>query len=133
VKESLRSLSGFVKLALLASYTLLVFGFFSRRCERQADLFGANTVSTDVFINALEKVAAINGIPRDRSGNWLLSWQHPTIAQRVDFLMEMRDHPARVPGFHRGIFMMQWTFYLTLALLLWSYPLGDIWRMLAEF
>jgi Zn-dependent protease with chaperone function len=133
VKDTLRAFSGFGKLSLLAAYTLLVFGYLSRRCERQADLYGAKTVSTDVFISALEKVAAINGIPRDRGGNWLLSWQHPTINQRIEFLQEMRDHPARAPRFHRGIFVMQWTFYLTLAFLLWQYPLGEIWRMLAEF
>src|SRR5207249_1742290 len=79
------TLRGFGKLGLLAAYTFLCFGFISRRCERQADLFGSRTVSTDVFISALEKVAYLNGISRDRAGNWLLSWQHPTIAQRVDF------------------------------------------------
>lgn len=133
IKDTLKSFSGFGKLGLLASYTLLVFGFFSRRCERQADLYGAKTVSTDAFISALEKVAAVNGIPRDRSTNWLLSWQHPTIAQRVEFLENMRDHPARLPAFHRGIFVMQWAFYLTLGYLLFSMELPELWKLLAEF
>ncbi len=133
VWEAMKTLSSFGKLGLLAGYTLLVFGFFSRRCERQADLFGAHTVSTDAFISALEKVAYINGIPRDRAGNWLLSWQHPTIAQRVEFLEEMRDHPARIPNFHRGIYLMQWTFYLTLGFLLWQFELPIVWKLLAEF
>jgi Zn-dependent protease with chaperone function len=119
--EALRTLSSWGKLFLLAGYTLLCFGFISRRCERQADLFGAQTVSTDAFISALEKVAAINGIPRNRAGNWLLSWQHPTIAQRVEFLEVMRDHPERIPGFHLGVQMIQLAFVYLLAAMVWYY------------
>jgi STE24 endopeptidase len=132
-KDTLNMLSSFVKLGLLAAYTLFFFGFISRRCERQADLFGANTVSTDVFISALEKVADINGIPRRRAGNWLLSWQHPTIAQRVEFLQEMREHPARIPRFHLSILLMQWTLYVGLGLSLWTMwklDLLDMWKLL---
>jgi STE24 endopeptidase len=135
-KDTLKTLSSFVKLGLLAAYTLLFFGFISRRCERQADLFGARTVSTDVFISALEKVADINGIPRRRSGNWLLSWQHPTIAQRVEFLQQMRDNPARIPRFHLSIMLMQGSLYTGLGFLLWvlwKLELLDLWKLLAEF
>src|SRR5262249_13913583 len=123
----------FAKLSILAAYTLLVFGFLSRRCERQADLYGASTVSTDAFINALEKVAAINGIPRDRAGNWLLSWQHPTIAQRVEFLQAMRDNPARVPSFHLSIFLLRWCFFLALGVLLWCFGLPRVIELLSQF
>ena len=133
---TLQMVSSFLKLGLLAVYTLLFFGFISRRCERQADLFGASTVSTDIFISALEKVADINGIPRHRSGNWLLSWQHPTIAQRVEFLMEMGDHPDRIPHFHRSISVMQWAVYLALGCLLyemWAYQTVDMWTLLSGF
>jgi Zn-dependent protease with chaperone function len=135
-KDTLKMLSSFIKLGLLAAYTLLFFGFISRRCERQADLFGAGTVSTDVFISALEKVADINGIPRRRSGNWLLSWQHPTIAQRVEFLQQMRHNPARVPRFHLSIVLMQGSLYIGLGFLLWvlwKLDRLDIWKLLAEF
>ena len=131
--ELLRSYNSFGKLALLAAYTLLCFGFISRRCERQADLYGSHAVSTDVFINALEKVAAINGIPRDRAGNWLLSWQHPTIAQRVEFLEAMRDNPARIPQFERSIAMLKWAFFLALGVLLWCFPVARIYEFLAQF
>jgi Zn-dependent protease with chaperone function len=131
--STLTTLSPFAKLSILAAYTLLVFGFLSRRCERQADLYGASTVSTDAFINALEKVAAINGIPRDRAGNWLLSWQHPTIAQRVEFLQAMRDNPARVPSFHLSIFLLRWCFFLALGVLLWCFGLPRVIELLSQF
>lgn len=131
--DTLTTLSPFGKLALLAGYTLLVFGFLSRRCERQADLYGASAVSTEAFINALEKVAAINGIPRNRSGNWLLSWQHPTIAQRVEFLEAMRDNPARVPQFHFSILLLRWCFFIALGVLVWRFGVPEIMKLLGGF
>ena len=128
------TLTSFVKLGLLAGYTLAIFGFLSRRCERQADLYGSQTVSTDAFINALEKVAAINGIPRDRAGNWLVSWQHPTIAQRVEFLQRMRDHPDQVQRFQRGLLFLKCTYFVLLGgLLLWQFDGTAILRLLKDF
>jgi len=124
-------LKSFGKLALLAGYTLLVFGYLSRRCERQADLYGAQTVSTNVFINALEKVAYINGIPRDRSGNWLVSWQHPTIAQRVEFLRAMDGKPAEVWRFHVSIVLIQLGCLAVLVALLVLFDPSRVWNLLA--
>jgi STE24 endopeptidase len=132
-RETLKLLSGISKLAILGGYTLLCFGFISRRCERQADLYGSHTVSTDVFIKALEKVAVINGIPRDRTGNWFLSWQHPTIAQRVDFLEAMRDDPGRIPQFHFSIALLKWSFFLALLFLMYWFGATRLWEYLKEF
>src|SRR5262249_5492261 len=79
-------------LTLMGGYIFLVFGFLSRRCERQADIYGCRTGSCPgpegnghregtpyappghglcptgigTFIEALEKVARSNGISRDR-------------------------------------------------------------------
>jgi STE24 endopeptidase len=128
IEETLPVISKFVKLALVAAYTLVLFSFISRRCERQADLFGAKTVSTDAFISALEKVADINGIGRTR-----FSWLHPSIAQRVDFLREMRGHPARALRFHISVLAMQLALFGILGWLLLNFDLLDIWKMLAEF
>ncbi len=133
IEEFLATVSSFCKLLLMAAYTLLVFGYLSRRCERQADLFGSSTVSTAVFINALEKVADINGIPREGSGNWLVSWQHPTIGQRVDFLRVMEDRPAEVRRFHSSLLMMQIACYAALGLLLWCYNFERIWQLVGMF
>jgi Zn-dependent protease with chaperone function len=131
--NTLQTLSRFFKLGLLAGYTLFVFGFLSRRCERQADLFGAELTSTDTFISALEKVADLNGIPRDRNTNWLLSWQHPTICQRVAFLRAMRDESGRRRRFHRSIVALQFAFFGLLGYLLWQFDLPRLWKLLADF
>ena len=125
-------------LLLLLAYVFVVFGFVSRRCERQADIHGCRTVSCGqgdclmhhpdlvlsqpastlcptgirVFIRALEKVAILNGISRERPG-FLQSWQHSTIARRVAFLHKMLNDPAIEPRFQRrllgikvGLFVM---------------------------
>jgi len=100
--------------ALLATYVFVVFGFLSRRCERQADIYGCRTVSPQVFIDALEKVARLNGISRDCPG-WLSSWQHSTIARRVDFLKQMCTDPGLEPRFQRRVWLIKWSMVFTLA------------------
>jgi STE24 endopeptidase len=78
--------------AVMAAYMFAVFGYVSRRCERQADLFGCRAVSCsahhcgghdeqtalpeggsglcaagiDAFIRALRRVEDVNGLARDR-------------------------------------------------------------------
>src|SRR5439155_26747722 len=61
--------AGPVLLAFVSVYIFVVFGYLSRRCERQADLYGCRAVSCWAFVSALEKVADLNGIPRHRH-NW---------------------------------------------------------------
>jgi Zn-dependent protease with chaperone function len=94
-------------LLLLAGYVFVVFGFLSRRCERQADIFGSRAVSTQAFIAALEKVASLNGIHRENPG-WLSSWQHSTIARRVAFLEKMHADPAVETHFQRRLGWVKW-------------------------
>ncbi|MBI3408405.1 MAG: M48 family metalloprotease [Planctomycetes bacterium] len=95
------------QLLLFAVYMVVVFGYLSRRCERQADIFGCRTVSAPSFISALEKVAVLNGIPRERPG-WLSSWQHGTIAQRVAFLERMQAEPELESRFQRRLGVFKW-------------------------
>jgi STE24 endopeptidase len=128
---------------LVLAYIFIVFGFISRRCERQADIFGCRTVSCgqlycgnhegDVdlapcgrglcptgirtFIRALEKVADVNGISRDRPG-LLQSWQHSTIARRVAFLQQMIADPTIEPVFQRRVALVKWGLFLVLGVLL---------------
>jgi STE24 endopeptidase len=104
---------------LVGGYIFVVFGFISRRCERQADIYGCRTVSPAVFIEALEKVARLNGMSRDRPG-WLSSWLHSTIARRVDFLQQMSADPALGRRFQRRVGLLKWGMALSLALFLWG-------------
>ncbi len=129
-------------------YVFAVFGFLSRRCERQADVFGCRAVSClrgdcpgheasealpeagrglcptgiRTFVRALEKVALVNGISRDRPG-FLQSWQHSTIARRVDFLQHLLADPAEEVRFQRRVTAVKWGLFAALgaalALVLW--------------
>jgi len=68
----------------------LVFGFISRRFERQADMFGCKVVGdTMMFVNALEKVALYSGNVRN-----LRSWMHSSVDKRVKFLLDSMYYPA---------------------------------------
>ncbi len=129
--------------ALVMAYIFVVFGFISRRCERQADIYGCRAVSCGhrdcqehddavalapggkglcptgirIFIRALEKVADVNGISRDRPG-LLQSWQHSTIALRVAFLQQMIADPSIEPVFQRRVAFVKWGLFVVLGGLL---------------
>jgi STE24 endopeptidase len=118
---------------VLLVYLFIVFGYLSRRCERQADVHGCRTVScrrpdcaghdddpelapraaalcptgVRTFIYALEKVAQANGISRDRPG-FLQSWQHGSIARRVAFLYGLLKDPAAERRFQRRVAVVKW-------------------------
>jgi STE24 endopeptidase len=123
--------------ALAGGYIYLVFGFLSRRCERQADVFGCKLVSCGnphctghegleigdgeltlcptgirTFISALERVADLNGIPRGKP-----SWRHASIARRVAFLESLLDNPTDEPRFQRRLMLLKCGLLVGLALL----------------
>ena len=81
----------FVPVIMIGGYWGLLFGFISRRFERQADLYGAGWTSVEAFTSALEKLAELNGVPRE-----VPSWRHFSIARRVDFLNKTREGPDAV-------------------------------------
>src|SRR5262249_52630927 len=122
--------------------------------ERQADVFGCRAVSCSspscsghegdgepvrsaqdlcptgikTFIRALEKVAAVNGISRDKPG-FLQSWQHASIGRRIEFLQRMLLDPHLERGFQRRVFLFKALLLLflggTVALILvhdWNSP-----------
>jgi STE24 endopeptidase len=103
-------------LVIVAAYVLVVFGWLSRRCERQADIYGCKTATSAAFISALEKVADVNGISRERPGffSW---WQHSTIADRIGFIRRMESDPALEPAFQRRLGWTKWSVALGLIAL----------------
>lgn len=133
-------ISAVTLVSVLLAYIFVVFGFLSRRCERQADVFGCRAVSCasssccghenevdfaphgqglcptgiNTFIRALEKVALVNGISRDRPG-FLQSWQHATIGRRIEFLQGMLVDPAVERRFQRRVFLLKSLLLVVLA------------------
>jgi STE24 endopeptidase len=97
--------AGMITLALVALYVFVVFGFYSRMLESQADLFGCRVLASDspelarqTFISALEKLATASGIDRNAR-----SWQHASIARRVDFLNRLATDPNGELRFQRRV------------------------------
>ncbi len=123
----LSSVETVAALALVGLYFLLVFGFLSRRLERQADVFGCRAVSCGgaacpphvdpyavdvatstarpalcpvgirIFVNALRNVAELNGLETDRR-----SWRHGSIGRRIAFLETLVDRPDAERRFQAG-------------------------------
>jgi len=137
------TLQGLPLVTMLGAYIFVVFGFLSRRCERQADVYGCRAVSCAqtaccgheegvelaprgrglcptgirTFIEALEKVARLNGISRDNPG-WLWSWQHSTIARRVEFLQSVLADRSLERRFQRRVALVKWGLFLGLLAVL---------------
>jgi len=64
-------------------------------------------------------VARLNGISRHRPGI-LQSWQHSTIARRVEFLQRVEADPSIEPRFQRMVSLVKWAVVLALAVALWA-------------
>ncbi|HEU5117740.1 MAG TPA: M48 family metallopeptidase, partial [Isosphaeraceae bacterium] len=129
-----------VLLAMIGGYLLMVFGFLSRRFERQADLYGCRAVSCGqticpphhdlnaapddppvpldlcpvgirIFADALENVAVENGLDLDRH-----TWRHGSIRQRIHFLESLEGRPERVRRFQARLVKLRVGLVLVLAL-----------------
>ncbi len=102
---------GVPPLVVLAGYLFIVFGFLSRRCERQADIHGCRiasgggALSTDgieAMIRALGRVADANGMETSANDprwyrRWLSlfrSWLHGSIGERIAYLQRLNADPT---------------------------------------
>jgi STE24 endopeptidase len=118
---------GTITLALGLAYFAAIFGYLSRRFERQADVFGCRAVSCGkldcpphpdlysrpgataddgplcpvgirIFVNALMTVAVLNGMePSARS------WRHGSINRRIAFLEGLEGKPQAERRFQIGV------------------------------
>ena len=150
-----KDLTLFPAVLAVGTYVFVVFGFLSRRCERQADIYGCRTVSCQdqsctghtaevslaprgrglcptgirTFVEALEKVGRLNGMSRDKPG-WLQSWLHSSIARRVDFLQRMLINPTLEPRFQRNVRLVKWGLLIGLSGLLFLILQQNGWHEL---
>ncbi len=117
----------FAVAGMVAFIWLAIFGWISRRFERQADLHGVRcldgtieqcllpcwrhnippepaggermcTTGAQVFSSALEAVAALNGISK-----FSRSWRHSSIASRQEFVRQAAFHPQTLRRFERTV------------------------------
>jgi STE24 endopeptidase len=105
-----------------------LFGYVSRRFERQADVFAARTLEgftypdppkkpdvgphgAMIFISALRKVAATNNMPITAP-----SWSHGSIAGRMQFLAELGENPPKTLIFDRSMSLLYLILSLSIAI-----------------
>ncbi|MGA2497340.1 MAG: M48 family metallopeptidase [Tepidisphaeraceae bacterium] len=140
----LRSMSREMLELLVSGSSVLVsvvvlFGFVSRRFERQADVFAARMMQSgwaygpesashvgeqgaDVFVSALSRVASVNNIPvRARS------WCHGSIGSRMDYLREISADPAHTQHFDEAM----WRLYAAMVAALIFSAVAAAWAMTA--
>jgi hypothetical protein len=121
-----------VTAAFLVAYWWLLFGFISRRCEAECDLFAvqatscpvdcsppdaeARTVGVDgaspaalcehrvrAFTSALGRIARLNGSAETARG-----WRHFSVARRRRFLEEVLASPPLAERFARRMRRIKW-------------------------
>ncbi len=107
--------------ALMLAYFRIIFGFFMRNFERQADLHALSAMGyASPLIRVFEKIALLSGNIRD-----LPSWHHFGLGQRIDFLRRCEENPDKIPRHHRKVRLALFLYtliMLTGALVAWRMP-----------
>lgn len=87
------------EVVLLLLYLRLVFGYFSRQFERQADLHVFELgIPPDHLVAALDAIAIHAGYIHDKP-----SWHHYSVQQRIDFLNTAKLNPRLVDKHHARV------------------------------
>jgi len=103
----------FVPYALIiVVYFRLVFGFYSRLFERQADLhvFHLN-IPSEHMVEALDCVAVASGNVHD-----VPSWHHYSIQERIDFLEAAKENPSIIEQHHLRVRNNLYRYFIFLLL-----------------
>ena len=114
-------------LIFMLVYFRIIFGFFMRNFERQADLCAMTTMGDAApLIQVFEKIAWLSGKIRD-----LPSWHHFGIGERIDFLSKCQQDNLQIARHHRKVHLALALYLIVIisgALLIWQLPqdfLGD--------
>lgn len=112
---------------------LMLFGFVSRRFERQADVFAAQAVdrseSTEeaglgnygvvVMSSALHRIAMLNGISIHTR-----SWRHSSIASRIEFLAQLAKSKKEFVRFQLVVNLIKFGIIVCLCLAIFTWYKG---------
>lgn len=110
---------------IMAIYFRLVFGFFSRLFERQADLHSYVVESPpEHMIDALDQIGIATGNTHNNP-----SWHHYSIRERIDFLKQALQKPEVIARHHRRVKIwvsMYLVMFLGVCAILFSSSLKEI-------
>ena len=94
----------------VAVYFRIVFGFFSRLFERQADLYGIELgLPPAAMIEALHLIGVFTG-----NSHHIPNWHHFSIAERIAFLQAVEKNPALIQQHTRKVWLAEGLFVLSL-------------------
>jgi STE24 endopeptidase len=101
----------FVTFALLSLfYFRIVYGYFSRLFERQADLHVFHLgLPHEWMTGALNSVALISGEPHEKP-----NWHHHSIGDRIRYLNAAANNPALISGHHARVKRILITYFTVL-------------------
>jgi Zn-dependent protease with chaperone function len=86
-------------LVFMLVYFRVIFGYFIRNFERQADLFSLATMGNGrALVSAFEKIAVLSGNIRNQH-----NWHHFGIGERVDCLELAEREPERIERHNRKV------------------------------
>ena len=87
----------------MAGYLRFVYGFVSRRFERQADLYALDLLGrSEPLVRGLERLAELSGGTRRAR-----SWTHRSIGDRVAFLRAAERDPGLARAHHAQVVQMR--------------------------
>ncbi len=90
---------GGVWLLVFLVYWRFVFGWFSRRFEQEADVYGARHVGDpEAFAAALDRIAGVGTHARRHR-----SWRYFSIERRIEFVRKLESDPAEVIRFEQRL------------------------------
>lgn len=103
---------------IIGLYFRIVFGYFSRIFERQADLHVFEVdLPAEHMIEALNEIAIASGGNEDAP-----SWHHYSIRQRIDFLKKAQHDPLAIRRHHLKV-----TYSLIAYFLFFAIALSLLW------
>lgn len=113
--------ASFVLLALIMGlFFRLIFGYFSRLFERQADIYPlALGLPVEHMVEALDTLAVAAGNIHNHP-----SWHHFSIRQRIDFLNQVKDNPQLIEAHHRKVRISLVVFFIAFLATLWA-----LWKL----
>lgn len=118
-------------LLFMLFYFRVVFGYFIRNFERQADLYSLAAVgSSEHLISAFEKIAVLSGNTHEEP-----NWHHFSIRQRMNCLLEADANPGKIRQHNNKLRMSLLVYVLVLGFSYYGIsrlPLEEITRNYQE-
>lgn len=101
-------------LLLMLLYFRVIFGYFIRHFERQADLYVFKALGTSrPLVASFEKIARLSGGNREQK-----NWHHFGIGERIDFLKQCEQDRSHIINHDRKLYLSLAGYCISIGLLI---------------